>query len=649
MEEILEEYSAKNELFILVGDLNINVAKNTYYSNRLKNIIRNNGLYQKIDKFTRITRESATIIDLLITNEKEIPFTIHLTPKITDHCIITVDIKSRDKQESFIKKYRNFKHFNELNFQLDLMDNEWLPDCTDTNVLAEKLARSLINVLDKHAPVEEKVLKCSWANKMWWTPTIGQEILERDRLYRTAVITQQEEDWRYYKQKRNAVVNGIRQQKEIFYQEKIDEVKDNPVEMWKTLKQLVKSNKKENNKEGIIFNNEMEKNKQTIANKFNAYFLNSLEELVTYPNQDQINEFVNNMTECNVKLERFKLLEFYELRKIVNEMKIKKSSVDGITTTILQSAFEIIGDRFLQVINSSLEDGCFPITWKLSTIIPLEKKINTIKCEEHRPINMVPTYEKLLEIIVNDQIKKYVEDNNLLTKYQAGFRNQNSCESAIQTVLAKWKNALIEKKVIGVVFLDFRRAFETINRNLLLLKLKNYGLGDTIIKWFSEYLSNRTQVTKYNDTISTSKQNIFGVPQGTVLGPTLFLLYINDIVQYVQKCNIQLFADDTLLYYIGDDVDEIINTLNDELKTLQTWLKLNSMYVNIEKTKFMLIKCRHNKIDTSNHMGIYIYIHINRHYHAKSYMLIGNTKPETHLRSPTPGLVKINVCISAVK
>ena len=91
-------------------------------------------------------------------------------------------------------------------------------------------------------------------------------------------------------------------------------------------------------------------------------------------------------------------------------------------------------------------------------------------------------------------------------------------------------------------------------------------------------------MTKYNDTISTSKQNIFGVPQVTVLGPTLFLLYINDIVQYVQKCNIQLFADGTLLYYIGDEVDEIINTLNDELKTLQTWLKLNSMYVNIEKT-----------------------------------------------------------------
>lgn len=118
-----------------------------------------------------------------------------------------------------------------------------------------------------------------------------------------------------------------------------------------------------------------------------------------------------------------------------------------------------------------MECGTFPKQWRNSTIIPIEKKTNTDKCEEFRPINMVPIYEKLLEVIVNRQLIEYFEKNKLLSEYQAGFRKNNSCESALQTVLMNWKRALSEKKVIGVVFLDFRRAFETIDRSMFIKKL----------------------------------------------------------------------------------------------------------------------------------------------------------------------------------
>lgn len=606
LEEILEQYVTKPGTFILVGDFNINVAKNTHYSNKIKSIIENYGLYQKIDTFTRITKESATIIDLMITNEKDIPYQIHLTPKITDHCIMTVDLMCDDKQNYYKQISRNFKNFIELNFQLDLIGTKWVPNSTDTNYLAETLVDSIISTLNKHAPIEEKTVKSRWANKQWWTPTIGLEIIERDKMYTRATITQHEQDWITYKIQRNKVVQIIRHQKEIFYHEKIDEVKHDTVEMWKTLKQLVKGDKTANKKEGIIFNNEIERDEKEIAEKFNRYFLNSLETIVTCPNQNQIDEILNNINICEYKLEKFKLIEFCELKKIVNNLKNKKSSVDGITTKILQLAFEIIGDRFLQLINNSLESGSFPRMWKTSTVIPLEKINNTIKCEQHRPINMVPIYEKLLETVVNEQIIDYIETNKLLTIKQAGFRKRNSCESALQTVIAKWKNALNEKKVIGVIFLDFRRAFETIDRKLLLLKLRKFGLGPKIINWMSEYLTDRTQITKYNNSVSSMKNSIFGVPQGTVLGPNLFLLYINDIVQYVNKCNIQLFADDTLLYLIGENVDEIVNTINEELRIIEKWLSGNSLDVNTSKTKFLIIKSKYNMIDINSHSGIYI-------------------------------------------
>ena len=220
-------------------------------------------------------------------------------------------------------------------------------------------------------------------------------------------------------------------------------------------------------------------------------------------------------------MDNFKQLEMRQLRKHVKQLKNKQSSVDGINMKILKSSFQSIGDRYLQLINNSLNTGTFPQNWKKSTVIPIEKKCNTILCEEFRPINMVPSYEKLLEVVVNEQVIEYVEQNNILSEFQAGFRKNNSCESALQTILFNWKNALDNKLIIGAVFLDFRRAFETIDRQLLILKMKKYGFGPTVIKWIEEYLSNRTQVTKYNNCISSEKKNYSWCTSRDCLGTQL--------------------------------------------------------------------------------------------------------------------------------
>ena len=168
----------------------------------------------------------------------------------------------------------------------------------------------------------------------------------------------------------------------------------------------------------------------------------------------------------------------------------------------------------------------------------------------------------------------FIEENSLLSKYQAGFRNKNLCESALPIVLFDWKATLKDEIIIDVVFLDFKRAFGTINRKLLLLKLSKYGFGQAILKWFKNYLSGRMQITKYIET-SSERESIHGVPQGTVLGPSLFILYINDIVKNVQNCKIQLFADDTILYITGDSFNEIADIINSELNNIYQWLNNN--------------------------------------------------------------------------
>ncbi|KAJ8946184.1 hypothetical protein NQ318_001696 [Aromia moschata] len=149
-------------------------------------------------------------------------------------------------------------------------------------------------------------------------------------------------------------------------------------------------------------------------------------------------------------------------------------------------AVEAIGGTFLNVINSSLEHGKFPDELKKSAIIPVEKRPNTILGEEHRPLNMVPSYEKLLETVVNDQLVEYCITNNLLTKHQAGFRKNNSCESALQTVLFHWHEAINNKQIIGAIFIDFQWAFETIDRDLLLLKMEQLGIKGTFFRWLNK-------------------------------------------------------------------------------------------------------------------------------------------------------------------
>lgn len=277
-----------------------------------------------------------------------------------------------------------------------------------------------------------------------------------------------------------------------------------------------------------------------------------------------------------------------------------------MNSKILRLSFEVIGDKFLDLINTSLEKGCFPKKWKLSTIVPIEKVRRTRQCEEYRPINMVPTYEKLLETVANNQMREYVEQERLLTNFQAGFRRKHSCESALQTVISRWKSALSEGRVVGVVFIDFRRAFETINRELLILKLQKYGIEGSVLKWFTEYLQARSQQTKYNGEVSTVKENKHGVPQGTVMGPDLFVLYINDIVNVINNCELQLFADDTILFIESEDVESVVQKINGDLVRLYKWLCSNSLSVNVNKTKVMILKSRYNLIDTYNHSDFLI-------------------------------------------
>ena len=202
---------------------------------------------------------------------------------------------------------------------------------------------------------------------------------------------------------------------------------------------------------------------------------------------------------------------------------------------------------------------------------------------------MLPAFEKILEKSVYLQILDYIKSKNIIDNFQSGFRENFSCESALQYVINEWKEACDKGRMTGVVFLDLKRAFETIDRDLLLYKLGKYGISGTVIKWFECYLNDRRQRVKCVDVNSSERAINVGVPQGSILGPLLFIIYINDMARVFKNCKYHFFADDTVLYLDEADPIKLVNKINADIESVRIWLEKNKLKLNVTKTKSMLI------------------------------------------------------------
>ena len=269
----------------------------------------------------------------------------------------------------------------------------------------------------------------------------------------------------------------------------------------------------------------------------------------------------------------------------------KKGTEEGISSEILKIAFNTIKEEFKDIINTSLQIGECPNGWKTSTIVPIPKIEKPKKASDYRPINILPIYEKVLEIVVKKQIETYLENNKILSEHQSGFRKLYSCETAIQGIIDEWKLEISKGKMIGVIFMDLRRAFETVNRERLLEKLDQTGIRGKVLEWLKSYLSNRMQKVKFNNQYSKLMIVENGVPQGSVLGPLLFILYINDIAKIcTEESRVKLFADDTLIYTAGESCEELNKKMNDVFQIIEEWMISNKLKLNAEKTKYMIVR-----------------------------------------------------------
>lgn len=361
----------------------------------------------------------------------------------------------------------------------------------------------------------------------------------------------------------------------------VERLRHEPKKLWRRLKNFYKESDKQITE--VVIGDKTVNDPTVLVEELNQFFVKSVTELNrSIPDRP----FSDPILNCP-SFSEFKLLDHAELQRLLKSI-VKKSGIDNVNIDVLKHAMNSLSDQYLQIINDSLRNGYCPVRWRKTIVTPIPKVSNAKKAEDLRAVNTIPIDDKVLQCVVRDQLQSHVDSYSLVSEFQSAYKSHHSCETAINFVVADWVCQLESMYIIIAVFIDLKRAFETIDRFVMLKVLDNIGVKGNVYKWFESWLSQRIQQTKLNGKLSSESFINVGLPQGTPLSCLLFALYINAIISLVKHCKIKLFADDTLIWIVAKNVNELIQKifeLNEDLAHVAMFFEERKMFLNVSKTK----------------------------------------------------------------
>ena len=600
-ESIIETMDCSNADMLHIGDFNIQYypdnTKKQFSNASWSNMVLEYGLSQLITKPTRISDKCQSIIDHIYTNRTDIVNGISVPDYcISDHqpicCTLSLNgVKLKhNKHKSII--YRSFKNFNLASFQSDLSISpiSSIETCYDPNDSLHCLYNIINDTLSKHAPFKEKRIKKE-VQPEWFDNEVKTAIYTRNILKQNRQFTE-------FKIQRNKIYAMIRKKKRDFYNQAIKQNKS-PSFLWKTLKSVAKDDKStgtSNIPQSLTYRCECIQGDDNILNAFNDHFVNIsniVQRKKFNPNNfSKLENYLNDRIRNDVFT--IKPITVSEVKQIIVQLNSNKSTgLDGIGANILKYCSDYIIQPITFIINQSIDQGVFPDSLKAAYISPIYKGGDKCNPNNYRPISILSTITKIFECHIAKQLQTYFKKTNIIHETQSGFRQNHSCQTALINLVNSWLKDIDNGKMIGVVFLDLQKAFDLVDHDILLHKLKLYHFSPKTLSLFASYLSDRLQLVKNGLKTSDMLQVRSGVPQGSVLGPLLFILYINDISMVTKDCNLDLYADDSTLYYSDNDLSKIQTTLQNNICALISWCNDNNMCLNPSKTKCMLISTPH--------------------------------------------------------
>ena len=553
-------------------------------------------LTQLVEKPTRVTPTSSTCIDLVMTSHPAINITDVVHIGISDHSMVICNrkINANLKVPPRVSKVRNFKHFNEDLFLNDMFHVPWQLIENESNIdNAWNTWQQMFNdVCNRHAPYRQMRQK-----RKNMAPWVTKDMLElgrkRDAMRAKAHKTCNQSDWLAAKRIRNQVNNMAKYLKKRYYENAISDNTSNSKKMWSIAKEAssIKTNS--------ILPARANINKQKLTDDFNEFFVNigpHLAESFEDNGTGSAAKDISSSNQHNTNLFKFSPVTASFVEKQIKQMDPSVATgVDGISSKFLKIACPAICTSLIYLINKSLFTGIVPEDWKMARVTPVFKGGDRDELTNYRPISVLPLVSKLLERAVNEQLSTFLNRNELLVTEQSGFRPHHSTQTVVLDVTDHILNNIDNGKVTGAILLDLKKAFDTVDHEILLSKLYYNGVEELELKWFKSYLSGRKQATKIDGTTSDFANLSVGVPQGSILGPLLFIIFINSLPSCLAskpETKVSMYADDTMIMFDGTTPDTIESDMVNGLNQVTKWLVNHKLTFNVSKTKFMIFGSR---------------------------------------------------------
>ena len=596
--DILSHNLLQNKSIIISGDMNINIlASNNDSIDEYLNMLNCFHFVPAITKPTRFAVNgginTGTSLDHIFIN-RLLPFSSAIfSYDLSDHCGTAIAVSLYDPDVYMNKSYKHiFRPYLDNNFQAlrdKVSETNWdvILESDDVNNQYEKFISYLDVLYCKYFPLKIKYISAKRKNNPWITNSIYSKIRKKSeyyRMFKNGQISRAENN-----SFKNRLNKEIQKAKNAYYLKLFNDARNNMKSSWKILRSLLGAKSKIDGLSEILMDKADYDEKFGIINQFNNYFSSVGANLSA--------KFENN--EAYVSSFPVNINSFYlfppseiEILKLISKLKLSKTHINSMPVSIFRKLSDLLVKPILLLINKSFQTGIFPEILKLARITPLHKTDDYNTPSNYRPISSLSYHSKIFEKLIANRLISFCKKFNIFSPEQFGFQpGVSTCDALIKLTEAIYQS-LDEKNHHIITLIDIRKAFDCVDHAILSEKLDRYGIRGFVHNLFVSYLSNRKCFIEINNIKSDVKTFNVGVPQGSVLGPILFLLYVNDLPKISNNFQTVLFADDTTISTTGKDSNELLYRTNSELNRVSNWTKSNKLTLNTSKTELMIITNR---------------------------------------------------------